>query len=252
MKYKLTLAYDGTRYGGWQAQTNTTAIQTLIEQSLKTALRQNTPLIGASRTDAGVHALAQVAHFSFEKRIDPLRLRASLNGLLPPDIRIREIEPVDIDFHARYSALSKEYHYHLHLDRVINPFKRLYTTPVYHPVDIPFLTKAAQNFIGTHNFTSFTNEAHQDSTARHPIRTISRLDVVLEPGGVRLEFEGNGFLYKMVRNITGTLLDITAGKISLSDLPKIFAEKDRKKAGKTAPAQGLFLIKIRYEKFNIN
>jgi tRNA pseudouridine38-40 synthase len=246
MKYKMTIAYDGTTYGGWQVQTNATAIQTLIENSLKIALRQETPIVGAGRTDAGVHALAQAAHFSCEQQIDLFKLRASLNGLLPLDIRIREIEHVDEKFHARYSAVSKEYHYHLHLDRVLNPFKRLYSMHVHSPVDLDLLKKGATVFIGTHDFTSFANEAHEGTAARDPVRTITRLDVVDEPGGLRLEFEGNGFLYKMVRNITGTLLDVSSGKIPLETIPDIFAAKDRRRAGKAAPPEGLFLVKINY------
>lgn len=246
MKYKLTIAYDGTQYGGWQAQTNSTAIQTLIENSLKIALRQKISIVGAGRTDAGVHALAQVAHFSYEGPLDPFHLRASLNGLLPIDIRILDIQRVSEDFHARYSAVSKEYHYHLHLDRVRNPFKRLYSAHIHHAVDLELLKKAAFLFIGTHDFTSFANEAHQGCAARDPIRTITRLDVNAESGGVRLEFEGNGFLYKMVRNITGTLLDISSGKIRINEIPDIFAAKDRRRAGKAAPPEGLFLVKIAY------
>lgn len=246
MKYKLTIAYDGTPYGGWQAQENTTAIQTLIENNLKIALRQEVSITGASRTDAGVHALAQVAHFSYEKPLDCFRLRASLNGLLPLDIRILEIQEAPLDFHARYSALSKEYHYHLHLDRVLNPFKRLYSTHILHPVNIELIKQAIPFFIGKHDFTSFTNDANSGSSAKNPVRTITRLDIIFEPGGFRLEFEADSFLYKMVRNITGTLVDISSGKIPLNTLPEIFAAKDRKRAGKSAPAQGLFLVKIRY------
>lgn len=246
MKYKMVVAYDGTQYGGWQVQTNSTAIQTLIENALHTALRQETPIIGAGRTDAGVHALAQVAHFSYEGALDPFRLRASLNGLLPPDIRILNIETASDDFHARYSARSKQYHYHLHLDRVLNPFKRLYSTHIHHPVDIELLKQAAQFFIGKHDFTSFANDADQGSAGRNPIRTLYQLNIVLEDGGLRLEFESDSFLYKMVRNITGTLLDISAEKIPLKAVPDIFAAKDRRLAGKAAPPEGLFLVKINY------
>jgi tRNA pseudouridine38-40 synthase len=246
MRYKLTIAYDGTHFGGWQIQSNAVSIQQLIEEALQTALRHPTPITGAGRTDAGVHARAQVAHFDTTQEIDTFRLLASLNGLLPTDIRILKIETVSSDFHARYSAVSKEYHYHLHLDRVMLPFKRLYATPVYHPVDLNLLQQAAALFVGTHDFTAFANEADTGSAAHNPVRTLSRLDLCPEEGGVRLEFEGNGFLYKMVRNITGTLLDVTSGKIPLESLPDIFAAKDRRKAGQTAPPQGLFLMNICY------
>ncbi len=125
-RYKLTLAYDGTNYCGWQVQTEKTSIQSLIQQALQTALRHPLNLTGSGRTDAGVHAQGQTAHFDTDLPFDPARLRLSLNALLPPDIRILLIEPAAPDFHARYSAQSKIYHYHLHLDRIANPFTRLY------------------------------------------------------------------------------------------------------------------------------
>jgi tRNA pseudouridine38-40 synthase len=246
MRYKLTISYDGTNFGGWQIQSNSASIQMAIEAALQTALRAPTPIVGAGRTDAGVHALAQTAHFTPEKEADTFRLLASLNGLLPPEIRILKIEPVSEDFHARYSATSKEYHYHLHLDRVIHPFKRLYATAVPFPLDLDLLKNASSFFIGTHDFTSFANEADTGSAAKNPVRTLRRLDIVPEEGGLRLEFEASGFLYKMVRNITGTLLDICAKKIPLESLPDIFAAKDRRKAGQTAPPQGLFLVNVSY------
>ena len=244
--YKLTIAYDGTNYSGWQIQANATSIQSLIEEALKILLKEHVPLMGAGRTDAGVHAEAQVAHFYSDKTLDLLRIRASLNGLLPPDIRILSIELAPSGFHARYSATSKEYHYHLHLDRVQNPLKRLYSYHLLHHLDQTLLKEATHSFTGTHDFTSFTNQAHQGCAAKNAVRTIFRLGVIPEEGGVRLEFEGNGFLYKMVRNITGTLIDVACGKIPLEKIPDIFAAKDRCLSGRIAPAHGLFLKKISY------
>lgn len=246
MKYKLTIAYDGTAYGGWQVQNNSTAIQTLIEHALKTTLRQEIRIIGSGRTDAGVHALAQVAHFTYTAPFDLFRLRLSLNALLPEDIRICTIEPVPEDFHARFSARSKEYHYHLHLDRVLDPFKRRYSAHILHPVDLHLLEETSRAFVGKHDFTSFANTTEDGTAASDAVRTLFRLDVVPEPGGCRLEFEGDGFLYKMVRNITGTLLDVAAGNFQPDDIPKIFAAKDRRAAGRAAPPEGLFLIKVSY------
>lgn len=244
--YKLLIAYDGTNYSGWQTQTNATAIQTLIENALQILLKSKTPITGAGRTDAGVHAYGQAAHFNSENLLDTARIKASLNGLLPPDIRILDLTLVDNSFHARYNALSKEYHYHLHLHPVQDPHKRLYSHHVPHPVDESLLKQGALLFVGTHDFTSFANEAHQGCAAKNAIRTIFRLDIVPEEGGLRLEFEGSGFLYKMVRNITGTLLDISCRKLSLEEIPLIFAAKNRCKAGRIAPACGLFLKKIQY------
>ncbi len=245
-KYKLTIAYDGTHYGGWQVQLNAPSIQAFVQNALQIALRSPISLSGSGRTDAGVHSLGQTAHFSLEGSCDIERLKASLAGLLPPDIRIRQIEKVPDDFHARYSAKGKIYHYHLHLECPPSPFKCLYSTHIRHPVDLELLRRAAALFVGTQDFTSFANEAHASAAARNPIRTLKRLDVVSEPGGVRLEFEGDGFLYKMVRNIVGTLLEISSGKRALEEIPLLFLAKDRRRAGKTAPPQGLFLVEVIY------
>ena len=246
-KYKIVIAYDGTDYGGWQVQPNAVSIQSLIEKALNTILRANTTLVGSGRTDAGVHALAQCAHFNTHAPIDIQKTFASLNGILPPDIRILSIEQVSLEFHARYSALSKIYHYRLHLDPTPDPFNRRYSYHVPHKVDIALLKEAARLFVGTHDFTSFANEAHRGTAAKDAVRTLYRLDVVEEPGGVRLEFEGDGFLYKMVRNIVGTLLDVCAGKINKDQISLILKAKDRKQAGRAAPAHGLYLVEVKYE-----
>lgn len=245
--YKMKIAYDGTTYGGWQIQPNATSIQSVIEQALLTSLRTPTPIIGSGRTDAGVHALGQVAHFKTQVQTTPYRLKHSLNGLLPQSIRILDLEEVSEQFHARYSATGKIYHYHLHLDRVSNPFNYLYSFHVHHKVDLNLLNKARDCFLGTKDFSAFTHEAHLGSAAKNPVRTIQRIDIVEESGGVRLEFEGDGFLYKMVRNITGTLLDICAGHIQLDQIEDIFSSKDRRRAGKTAPPEGLFLMQVHYK-----
>ena len=245
-KYKLTVAYDGTLYGGWQVQINAISIQALLEKALSTILRTPTSATSSGRTDAGVHARGQVAHFITELPLDLIRLQRSLNGILPPDIRILSVEEAAPDFHARYSAVSKEYHYHLHLERTTDPFKRLYAYHDYSPLDLDKMKMAASCFVGTHDFTTFANEASKGSAAKNPVRTITRLDLCLEPGGIRLEFEGNGFLYKMVRNITGTLLEVARGKISVDEIPKLFEAKDRRIAPPAAPPHGLFLMKVNY------
>ena len=243
MKYKITISYDGTKYGGWQVQPNTLTIQVLIQDALQTILRTPTPLTAAGRTDAGVHALGQVAHFSSDQTLDLHSLLYSLNGVLPRDIRIRELVPTSEDFHARYSAKSKIYHYHLHLTPVQPPFTYLYATHVRTSLDLKKLQEALPHFIGTHDFTSF---ASAGCGSKNPIKTLQRLEIVKEPEGIRLEFEGNGFLYKMVRNIVGTLLEIGKNKRSVSEIPFILAQKDRKLAGPTAPPKGLFLMKVNY------
>ncbi|MBI2742588.1 MAG: tRNA pseudouridine(38-40) synthase TruA [Chlamydiales bacterium] len=245
-RYKLVLAYDGTNYSGWQVQPNATSIQFLVQEALSTALRTPTHATGSGRTDAGVHALGQTAHFTTQEPQDTHKLLASLNGLLSDEIRILSIEEVARDFHARFDASGKIYHYRLHLDRVPDPFKRLYSTHIHTPLDLNLVKAGCALFVGTHDFTSFANEAHRGSAAKDAVRTIKRLDLVEEPGGVRLEFEADGFLYKMVRNITGTLIEVGRGRLTLEEVERIMRAKDRKEAASSAPPQGLFLIQVHY------
>jgi tRNA pseudouridine38-40 synthase len=227
-------------------QPNGISIQSLVQTALRTVLRKETSLTGSGRTDAGVHARGQTAHFDFPSELDRARTRLSLNALLPPDIRILQIDPVSPDFHARYSASSKIYHYHLHLDAVIDPFVRLYRHQVFGPFDLNRLTEAIPYFLGTRDFLSFSNEPTRGSASRDSVRTLFRLDPVEQKGGIRLEFEGDGFLYKMVRNITGVLLDVASGKLRCEDLAPIFAARDRREASFAAPPQGLFLMEVKY------
>lgn len=245
-RIKLTLAYDGTNYSGWQVQANALSIQTLVQKAIETILRHPIALTGSGRTDAGVHAEGQTAHFDTDTSITLFRLRYSVNALLPPDIRILEMQEMPIEFHARYSAEGKIYHYHLQLERESNPTMRLYRTPFLGIFDLKAFERAAHHFIGTHDFAAFANEAHKGAAARGSIRTLRRLDIVEQSGGLRLEFEGNGFLYKMVRNIVGTLLETAKGKRDPEEILHLFKEKNRKNAGPTAPPQGLFLMKVLY------
>ena len=244
--FKLIIAYDGTHYSGWQIQPNGVSIQEKLHHALKIILKQDVHVVGSGRTDAGVHAIGQAAHFIYSSALDLRRFNNSLNALLPPDIRIRSSEEVPLNFHARYSAISKTYHYHLHFDRVMDPFHRLYRLHVFDKIDLGLLNDAAQQFVGTHDFTSFANEAHAGVAAHDPIRNLMRLDIFPQDGGVRLEFQADGFLYKMVRNIVGTLLEISSGKRDIKDIPIIFDSKDRRKAGQAAAPQGLFLVKVEY------
>ncbi len=246
MRFKLTIAYDGTHYGGWQVQPNSTSIQSLIQKALQTALRTPLDLTGSSRTDAGVHALGQIAHFSCET-CDPRRLLASLNGLLPKDIRILDVSPVDDSFHARYSAQSKTYHYHLHTDLWTSPFTRLYSTHVPYPLNLPAMQQAAAHLVGTHDFSSFACQSDTGSASRDPVRTLKRIEIFTEDNKtIRLEFEADGFLYKMVRTLVGTLLEVGCGKKSSEEIPLILTSKNRTHAGPCAPPQGLFLVQINY------
>lgn len=245
--YKLLIAYEGTRYSGWQIQKNSISIQALLEKYLSIILRVPIKVIGSGRTDAGVHAIGQVAHFKTTASLEFSRLLKSLNGLLPPDIKVLSIEEAPLNFHARYSAIGKTYHYYLHTGPVKDPFNRFYAYRVPYPVALDTLIQAARFFIGTHDFTSFANEATSGSAAKNAIRDLKRLSILQEEEYICLELEANGFLYKMVRNIVGTLLDICARKIALEEIPSIFQAKDRRLAGRAAPAHGLVLAKVNYE-----
>jgi len=246
----MIIAYDGTEYGGWQIQNNSTTIQALIQDALHTVLRKSLSVIASGRTDAGVHALKQVAHFKCSDELNISKTLLSLNALLPKDIRILSLESAPPSFHARFGAHSKIYHYYLYLDPVLDPFLRRYTYRPAHTIDLSLLKEAMHYFVGTHDFTSFANVKEIGSNNE---RTIHRLELLEQgPWGqnsdkvVCLSFEGSGFLYKMVRNIVGTLLDICATKLCMSDIPKLFAARDRRAAGRAAPPQALFLIEVNY------
>lgn len=246
-KYLITIAYDGTRYGGWQIQPNSLSIQEQIESILQVFLQREVKLVGAGRTDAGVHALGQTAHFTFDRPVDAYRFLRAANGLLPTDIRIKSIQSVPPDFHARYSAKRKIYHYHLYLDPIEDPFK---VNTVYKPIyriDLELLKRCMELYLGTHDFSAFANSQTEGVAAHDPVRTMIRADVVPEEGGVRLEFEADGFLYKMVRNLVGTALAAASKKIKLEEIPGIFHGRDRRKAGQSVPPQGLFLVKVTYD-----
>jgi len=239
-KFKLVISYDGTHYSGWQVQPNAISIQELIEKAISIIVRHPLRVVASGRTDAGVHARGQVAHFSTETDLDEHRFLVSVNGLLPPDIRVKEICQVSEKFHSQYSVETKTYHYHLCLEKFQNPFSRLYTLHMREKLDLGLLDQAAQLFIGTHDFTSFAN-LDLSKVNLNAVRTIKRIDLCEESGGIRLEFEGNGFLYKMVRNIVGVLLDAARGKKNTEDILTIFEMRDRKLCGRAVPPQGLFL-----------
>lgn len=245
-KYKLTISYDGGAYVGWQYQPNGLSIQKVIEDTFTTLFKKEIKITGCSRTDAGVHALGQVATVVLEHQSDLRKLIYSLNSLLPSDIRINKIEEVDPNFHVRYSSKKKIYHYHLHCELFHNPCQRSYSHHVRHLFREEKVKEAILHFIGTHNFKAFANENSKGAASSSPVKTIYSIDLIKQPGGYRLEFEGNGFLYKMVRNIVGTLLECAKGKLEPSEIPNLIKSENRRLVPKSAPALGLFLVKIEY------
>lgn len=247
-RYKLKIAYDGTLYGGWQIQPNAPSIQETIEKVLRTLLQKKTHLTGSGRTDAKVHALGQVAHFTADHPIDDLpRFLHSMNALLPKDIRILEISPISMDFHARFSAKGKTYRYEFALTSYQDPFLFNYCYFIFYPLSLSAMEGALDWFSGTRDFRSFANDCTKGSAASSPVKTLEAIRLIDKGSGYyTLEFTGSGFLYKMVRNITGALFEIASHKLNQSDIENIFAKHDRRAAPKTAPPQGLFLVDVYY------
>ncbi len=237
------MSYDGTPFGGWQIQPNVLSIQECLEKAISTLLQTKIQVIGSGRTDAGVHARGQVAHFSTSTPISKSFI-SKLHLLLPHEIAILDLSLVPETFHARFHALLKTYHYHVDYGPFLSPFKRRFCTHLNYQLDFDLLNAALPYFIGTHNFSSFAN---QRKAPFEPIKTIYAIELKKEEHKTfRLEFTGNGFLYKMVRNIVGTLIYIARKKISLKEIPPLFEAKNRRCTPPPAPPQGLFLHSVTY------
>jgi tRNA pseudouridine38-40 synthase len=241
---KLTIEYDGTDYAGWQVQhAKTKTVQEETEKTLRKILQEKIRLIGSGRTDAGVHALAQVANFKTSKDIAPEKLRRALNGLLPQDIAVTKVAEVSADFHSRFAAKAKVYRYTI-LNRGYP--SALLRNKVYfysYPLDIKLMQREAKVLVGKHNFRAFQAA---DKKERNPVRTIKKLKIYRIKDLIHIELEADGFLYNMARNIAGTLLEIGRGKFPKGSLKRILLSRNRKIAGPTAPARGLTLIKVKY------
>ncbi|MCB1068501.1 MAG: tRNA pseudouridine(38-40) synthase TruA [Simkania sp.] len=241
---KLILSYDGSAYLGWQASNVGVSIESILKEVLEKILQQEVQLQAASRTDAGVHAEAQVVNFFLEKPRNLEHLHKSLNQLLPKDIRVAIVEEAPDDFHPTLKSKGKEYHYRLTRSHVQLPFDRLFAWHYPFSLDLAKMETATKFFIGKHDFQAFGNAA--DPKPKDTIRTLYRLDIISSEEELRFEIHGNNFLYKMVRNLVGTLVYIGAGKLSLEEAEKLIASKDRTLAGMTAPAHGLLLKKVFY------
>lgn len=243
MRIFALTAYDGSPFGGWQVQANTVTVQHLIEKALRTYLKCSMKIVGAGRTDAGVHALGQVFHCDLPEGVDLVRLQMGLNGLLPPEIRVLELQSVSPTAHAQRSAQSKIYDYSLQTSAHVLPFDRLYCTQV-PKLDLHKMRSAAAKFVGTRDFLTLCNKG---SAIKNTVRTLYRIDIQEVAGGYQLTFEGNGFLYKMVRNIVGVLLEVARGKRCAASIDELLAAKDRRLAGPAAPARGLLLRSVDYK-----
>lgn len=243
MKYLMTFSYNGTYYDGYQIQNNKNTIQGIIEEKLTKINSNNKVKISASgRTDKGVHAINQKAHFILNKEINENKLKNSLNKLLPDDIYIKEIIKVNNEFHARFDVVKKEYIYKINLG-VYNPIEKDYIFQYNKNLNIDNIKESIKYLIGTHNFKGFTKIDEEKETY---VRTIYNVELNLENNILTLKFTGNGFLRYMVRNIVGTLINIGENKFQPEYINEIINSEDRKKAGIKAPACGLYLSNVYY------
>ena len=242
--YKLTIQYDGTRYRGWQVQGNTDqTIQGKLEGVLSRLTGQPVEVHGSGRTDAGVHALGQVANVKLPRPVEPLELLGELNRYLPADIGVIAAEPAPERFHARLNARSKTYRYRIWNSAIPNVLERSYLYALPEPLDVAAMERAAADLVGTHDFRSFCGlKRFKKST----VRTIIHIAITQDGAEVRLEFTGNGFLMRMVRILAGTLVEVGLGQREADSMPAVLDAQDRAAAGPALPAQGLALVCVKY------
>jgi tRNA pseudouridine38-40 synthase len=239
--YKLIISYDGTDYYGWQRQPNKKTIQGQLESALEKILSKKTAVIGSGRTDAGVHALGQTAHFKADTRLDKKEFFEALNGRLPKDIRIVSLQKIPSDFHARKSALSKIYQYRIINSTKISPFLLRYTLQWPAPLNLKSIKEAASLFIREGDFTSFSS-----NRLLYPVRKVISSEIEKKGDEIIYTVEANGFLRYMVRSIVGTLLEVGRGKMKPQEIEILFERKKRTASSPTAPAKGLCLLEVRY------
>lgn len=240
---KLTVAYDGTAYNGFQRQKNGIGIQQILEQKLSKMFGHEIKIYGSGRTDAGVHAYGQVVNFHTTGKIPADRIGVGTRCLLPHDIVITQAEEVDENFHAQYSAVSKIYVYKIYPHVVPDPFLRNSAWHIWKRFDTAAIQEAAQVIVGTHDFSAFRASGGAPIS---PVRTILSVDCQFNDGIFELSFWGTGFLYHMVRNLTGTLAKVGLGSCTAKDFKAILESRERKNAGITAPAHGLYLKEVKY------
>lgn len=240
----LTVAYDGTNYFGWQKQDNVKTIQGELEKALSNLFKQDINIRGASRTDTGVHALSQLALLKHKTTIPVEKLPFAINSFLNnKEIVVTNAIYVDENFHPQNSVYKKTYQYKIYNAPFINPLIKNYTEFVHKPLNIEKMKQATQYFLGEHDFKSFCASG---TIAKTTIRTIYDLTINKQDDIITIEITGNGFLYNMVRIISGTLLEVGLGNIKAEDIPNIIENKDRKMAGKTLPPHGLYLVEVMY------
>ena len=242
MRYFIFLAYDGTNYHGWQIQPNACSVQGEIQRCLSTILRRETPIVGAGRTDTGVHARRMAAHFDSEEPIDCTQMAFRLNRILPPDISIEIIVPVDNSLHARFSATSRTYHYYIHTRKC--PFNRGYSLETHYNLDFELMNKAGEFLLTVKDFAAFCKAGSDVKTTLCDVRTAKWVET--SPGNWYFEITADRFLRNMVRAVVGTLVDVGRGRLSLEEFKAVVESKKRTEARESMPAHALFLENVEY------
>ena len=241
---KIIVQYDGTRYSGWQSQEHDeNTIQGKLTAVLTRLLGEAVELAGSGRTDAGVHALGQVANFKTRSEMSCVKLLENLNHYLPEDIGVISVGEVDARFHSRLNAVRKTYRYHIWNSPVHAVFDRRYTWSIEQPLDVPAMRRAAAELTGTHDYKAFSSIKRGKKST---VRTIEAIEIEQTGADITISFTGNGFLYHMVRILTGTLVEVGLHKKTQEDMQAILASLTREQAGVMAPAQGLFLVNVEY------
>ena len=243
MRFFIRLSYDGTRYHGWQIQPNGDSIQQELQEALSTLLRQPVEVVGAGRTDTGVHAKMMVAHFDWSEPLDGKQLTYKLNKLLPQDIAVQEVRQVAEDMHARFSATSRTYHYYIHTYK--DPFLQAYSWQIPFALDFERMNEAAKILLDYKDFTSFSKVNTDTKTNLCDIKEAYWEEVA--KGQWRFTITANRFLRNMVRAIVGTLVEVGRGRISIEEVRQIIEAKDRCQAGESVPGKALFLVDIKYD-----
>lgn len=246
-RIRSIISYDGTNYVGWQVQPNGVSVQELLEKALYELTGETIRVEGSGRTDSGVHAKAQVAHFDTDARMAADKFAVAMNMHLPPDIRVLFSEECDPSFHARFSAKRKTYAYTVQLGAHADVFTRLTSLHLHYMPDVDAMQKAASAVLGTHDFNAFKCSG---SSMENTVRTVTESRWIKEGRYLTYCVEGNGFLYNMVRILVGTMLEIGSGKRPVSDMQKAIESGSRSNAGATAPAHGLCLIRVLYPDFD--
>jgi tRNA pseudouridine38-40 synthase len=240
---KLTIKYEGTNYSGWQFQKNARTVQEVMEEALGLITGEKVSLIGSGRTDAGVHARHQVANFKTGSKLPLKNIWMALNSNLPRDIVVSSVEEVKAKFNAQHSARSKIYRYTIANTNFVDPFIRRYAAKCFYELDVNLMKRAAKHLVGRHDFKSFQAK---DVIERDSVRRIKSISIKKDGELVYVDIEADGFLYNMVRNIAGTLIEVGRGKFTADRVKEILKKRDRRFCGPTAPAEGLCLMKVKY------